>query len=151
MVGYKKFSGSIIYVMKNLLFLIDCIRNYILDSRVFNLLKDTWFPKFTLYIIGHYRDNISIFQINNARPIICNFFRKTRFGSEVSREKNNFLNLQSKIHQNKVYIYIYFFLGNISESGVIELPTHNHKWTQEENRMLWKCYFERDKNVRGYM
>ena len=42
-------------------------------------------------------------------------------------------------------------LGNTSESGVIELPTHKHKWTQEENRMLWKCYFESDKNVRGYM
>ena len=27
-------------------------------------------------------------------------------------------------------------LGNTSESGVIELPTHKHKWTQEENRML---------------
>ena len=32
-------------------------------------------------------------------------------------------------------------LGNTFESGVIELPTHKHKWTQEENRMLWKCYF----------
>ena len=42
-------------------------------------------------------------------------------------------------------------LGNTSESGVIELPTHKHKWTQEENRMLWKCYLESDKNVRGYM
>ena len=42
-------------------------------------------------------------------------------------------------------------LGNTSESGVIELPTHNHKWTREENRMLWKCYFESDKNARGYM
>ena len=42
-------------------------------------------------------------------------------------------------------------LGSTSESGVIELPTHKHKWTQEENRMLWKCYFESDKNVRGYM
>ena len=39
-------------------------------------------------------------------------------------------------------------LGSTSESGVIELPTHKHKWTQEENRMLWKCYFESDKNVR---
>ena len=42
-------------------------------------------------------------------------------------------------------------LGNTSESGVTDLPTHKHKWTQEENRMLWKCYFESDKNVRGYM
>ena len=42
-------------------------------------------------------------------------------------------------------------LGNTSESVVIELPTYKHKWTQEENRMLWKCYFESDKNVRGYM
>ena len=42
-------------------------------------------------------------------------------------------------------------LGKTSESGVIELPTHKHKWMQEENRMLWKCYFESDKNVRGYM
>ena len=25
------------------------------------------------------------------------------------------------------------------------------KWTQEENRMLWKCYFESDKKVKGYM
>ena len=41
--------------------------------------------------------------------------------------------------------------GNTSESGVIELPTRKHKWTQEENRMLWKCYFESDKIVRGYM
>ena len=39
-------------------------------------------------------------------------------------------------------------LGNTSESVVIELPTYKHKWTQEENRMLWKCYFESDKNVR---
>ena len=40
-------------------------------------------------------------------------------------------------------------LGNTSESGVIELPTHKHKWTQEENRMLWKCYLDKnDKNVR---
>ena len=42
-------------------------------------------------------------------------------------------------------------LGNTSETGVIELPTHKHKWTQEENRMLWKCYFESNKNIRGYM
>ena len=42
-------------------------------------------------------------------------------------------------------------LGNTSKSGVIELPTHKHKWTQEGNRMLWKCYFESDKNFRGYM
>ena len=42
-------------------------------------------------------------------------------------------------------------LGNTSESGVTDLPTHKHKWTQEENRMLWKCYFESEKNVRGYM
>ena len=27
-------------------------------------------------------------------------------------------------------------LGNTSESGVIELPTHKRKWMQEENRML---------------
>ena len=40
---------------------------------------------------------------------------------------------------------------NTSESGVTELPTRKHKWTQEENRMLWKYYFESDKNVRGYM
>ena len=39
--------------------------------------------------------------------------------------------------------------GNTSESGVIELPTRKHKWTQEENRMY--IYFESDKNVRGYM
>ena len=42
-------------------------------------------------------------------------------------------------------------LGNTSKSGVIELPTHKHKWTQEGNRVLWKFYFESDKNVRGYM
>ena len=42
-------------------------------------------------------------------------------------------------------------LGNTSESGVIELPTCKHKWTQEENRMLWKHYFESHKNVTGYM
>ena len=42
-------------------------------------------------------------------------------------------------------------LGNTSESEVTELPTRKHKWTQKENRMLWKCYFESDKNVRGYM
>ena len=42
-------------------------------------------------------------------------------------------------------------LGKTSESGVIELPTRKHKWVQEENRMLWKCYFESDRNVRGYM
>ena len=30
-------------------------------------------------------------------------------------------------------------LGNTSESGVTELPTHKHKWMQEENRMLRKC------------
>ena len=41
--------------------------------------------------------------------------------------------------------------GNTSESGLIELPTLKHKWTQEDNRMLWKCYFESDKNVRGNM
>ena len=41
--------------------------------------------------------------------------------------------------------------GNTSESGVAELPTHKHKCMQEENRMLWKRYFESDKNVRGYM
>ena len=42
-------------------------------------------------------------------------------------------------------------LGNNSESGVIELSTRKHKRTQEEDRTLWKCYFERDKNFRGYM
>ena len=42
-------------------------------------------------------------------------------------------------------------LGNTSESEVTELPTPKQKWTQEENRMLWKCYFESDKNVKGYM
>ena len=42
-------------------------------------------------------------------------------------------------------------LDNTSESGVIALPTRKLQWTQEENRMLWKCYFESDKNVRGYM
>ena len=36
-------------------------------------------------------------------------------------------------------------LGNTSESGVTDLFTHKHKWTQEENRMFWKCYFESDK------
>ena len=41
--------------------------------------------------------------------------------------------------------------GNTSESGVTELPKSKDKWMQEENRMLWKCYFESDKNVRGYM
>ena len=38
-----------------------------------------------------------------------------------------------------------------SESGITELPTNKHKQAQEENRMLWKCFFETDKNVRGYM
>ena len=42
-------------------------------------------------------------------------------------------------------------LGNTSESGVIELLTRKYKWTQEENRMLWNCYFDSDKNVRGYI
>ena len=42
-------------------------------------------------------------------------------------------------------------LGNTSESGVIELSIHNHKWTREKNRMLWKCCFESAKNVRGYI
>ena len=42
-------------------------------------------------------------------------------------------------------------LGNTSESGVTELPTRKHKWTQKENSILWKCYFDSDKNVRGYM
>ena len=41
-------------------------------------------------------------------------------------------------------------LGNISGSEVIELPTRKHKWTQEENRMLYKFYFQSDKNVSGY-
>ena len=41
--------------------------------------------------------------------------------------------------------------GNPSESGVIELPIRKYKWAQEENRMLWKCSFKSDKNVRGYM
>ena len=27
-------------------------------------------------------------------------------------------------------------LGNTSESGVTELPTHKRKWTQEEHRIL---------------
>ena len=40
---------------------------------------------------------------------------------------------------------------HLHSEGFIELPTHKHKWTQEGNRMLWKCYFESDKNVRGYM
>ena len=31
------------------------------------------------------------------------------------------------------------------------MPTHEHKWMQEENKMLWKYYLESDKNVRGYM
>ena len=30
-------------------------------------------------------------------------------------------------------------MGNTSESGLTELPTHKHKWMQEENRILWKC------------
>ena len=42
-------------------------------------------------------------------------------------------------------------LDNISESGVIELPTRKYKFMQEENRMLWRCYFESYKNVSGYM
>ena len=42
-------------------------------------------------------------------------------------------------------------LGKTSESGVIELPTHKYKLVQEENRMLWKRYFENNSNVRGYM
>ena len=40
-------------------------------------------------------------------------------------------------------------LGTTSESGIIQLLTHNYKWMQEENRMLWNCYFESDKNVKG--
>ena len=43
------------------------------------------------------------------------------------------------------------FFGSTSESGVIELSTLKHKWTQEENRMLQNCYFESDQNVSGYM
>ena len=39
--------------------------------------------------------------------------------------------------------------GNTWESKIIQLPTHNHKSMQEENRMLWNCYFESDKNVKG--
>ena len=42
-------------------------------------------------------------------------------------------------------------LGNTSESGMIELSIHNHKLTREKNRILWKCRFESDKNVRGYI
>ena len=42
-------------------------------------------------------------------------------------------------------------LSNTSESGVIELPTRKHKLTQEQNRILWKGYFESDKNVRRHM
>ena len=42
-------------------------------------------------------------------------------------------------------------VGNTFEPGVIELPTRKHKWTQEGNRILWKCYLESDKNVSGYM
>ena len=36
-------------------------------------------------------------------------------------------------------------------SGVIDMPTRKHKWTFERNRMLWKCSFESDTNVREYM
>ena len=43
------------------------------------------------------------------------------------------------------------FLDNTSESGAIELPASKNKWMQEENKMLWKFYFESDKNFRGYM
>ena len=39
-------------------------------------------------------------------------------------------------------------LGNTSESGVTQLPTLQHKWMGEGNRMLWKCNFESYKNVR---
>ena len=42
-------------------------------------------------------------------------------------------------------------LGNTSGSGVIELQTRKHEWTLEENKMLWKCYFKSDMNVRKYM
>ena len=42
-------------------------------------------------------------------------------------------------------------LGNTSGSGVTELPTRKHKWTLEENKMLWNCYFKIDMNVREYM
>ena len=41
-------------------------------------------------------------------------------------------------------------LGNDFEFGVV-LPKHKYKWTQGENRMLWKFYFESDKNVKGNM
>ena len=41
-------------------------------------------------------------------------------------------------------------LGNDFEFGVV-LPKHKYKWTQGENRTLWKFYFESDKNVRGNM
>ena len=40
---------------------------------------------------------------------------------------------------------------NKFELVVIELSTRKHKCTQEENRILWKCYLKSDKNVSGYM
>ena len=40
---------------------------------------------------------------------------------------------------------------NTFGSGVIDMPTHKHKWTLEGNRTLWKCSFESDTNVREYM
>ena len=42
-------------------------------------------------------------------------------------------------------------LGNTSDSGVIELPKHKQKWTQDENRKLWLCYVESEKHTKGYM
>ena len=43
-------------------------------------------------------------------------------------------------------------LGNTSESAVIEMPTGKHNWTQEENRMLRKWYYDsNNKNARGYI
>ena len=41
--------------------------------------------------------------------------------------------------------------GSEMVSKPTRLHASKHKWTQEENRMLWKSYFESDKNVRGYM
>ena len=41
--------------------------------------------------------------------------------------------------------------SNTFGSGVIDVSTRKHKWTLEENRMLWKCSFESGTNVREYM
>ena len=47
------------------------------------------------------------------------------------------------------------FWATLLNLGVIELPTRKHKWTQEGNGILWKSYFESDKNkgisIRGYI